>query len=140
MRDVLIYIKGIQGLDGDTDTIELATAGKYGLKNGIHYISYDDSEMLGVKNVKTVVHVKSDNTVILQRSGGMQSRLVIKQGERISCFYGTAQGDVMLGIFGEAVENKLLESEKTLKMSYTIDSNSRLISRNVVEISIKEVN
>lgn len=140
MKDVLIYIKGVQGLDGDTDTIELTTAGKYGLKNGSHYISYDDSEMLGVKNVKTVVHVKSDNTVVLQRSGGMQSRLVIKHGERNSCHYSTVQGNLVLGIFGESVENRLLDSEKTLKMTYTIDSNSRLISRNVVEISIKEVN
>lgn len=140
MKDVLINIKGIQEMGDGSDTIELTTTGKYGFKNGSHFISYDDSEMMGVKDVKTVIHVKEDDSVVMQRSGGIQSRLVITKGKRNTCLYSIPQGDLAISIFGEKVENKLCAPEKTLKMSYTIDSNSRLLSRNVVEISIKEVN
>ena len=43
------------------------------------------------------------------------------------------------GIFGEKIENNLTEQGGKLYMSYTIDSNLQLVSRNVVEINVREV-
>lgn len=140
MKDFLIKIKGMQELDGDKDTIELTTIGKYGFKNGTCFISYDDSEMLGIDNVKTVVHIKEDNTVVLQRNGGINSRLTVKEGKRSTSFYSTVHGEMMIGIFGESIEKNLGNNGGFLKMRYTIDSNLKLVSRNTIEISVKEVN
>ena len=137
MKDVIIKIVGKQGMDDDVDSIELTTVGKMGIKDGKFLLTYDESEMLGVKGVKTSLMVKDDDTVILQRSGGYMSRLVIEKGARNSCFYSTPQGDLVIGIFGENVVHNLTESGGTLNMSYTIDSNLELISRNTVEISVK---
>ncbi len=139
MKDALIKIKGIQGIDGDTDTIEYTTTGRFGKKNDGFYMSYFESEAMGDDPIKTVVHIKGDDTVILQRSGGMNSRLVVEKGKRNTCFYSTPQGSLSIGIFGEAVINSLNENGGSLSMCYTIDSNSQLISRNQVEISVKEV-
>lgn len=140
MKEVLIKIKGTQGLDDDNNSIELTTVGKLGVKEGQFLITYDESEMLGVKGIKTSLMVKDDNTVILKRSGSYASRLVVEQGVRNSCFYSTPHGDLVIGIFGENVCHNLTQQGGTLNMSYTIDSNLQLISRNTVEISIKGVN
>ena len=140
MKDFLIKIKGMQELDGDKDTIELTTIGKYRFKNGTCFISYDDSEMLGIDNVKTVVHIKEDDTVVLQRNGGINSRLTVKEGKRSTSFYSTVHGEMMIGIFGESIEKNLGNNGGFLKMRYTIDSNLKLVSRNTIEISVKEVN
>ncbi|MBQ2237466.1 MAG: DUF1934 domain-containing protein [Clostridia bacterium] len=140
IKDVLISIKGIQGIDGDTDTIEFKTTGRYGVKNGGYYMSYEENELMGAKGIKTILHVKEDDTVVLQRSGAMQSRLIVQKGKRNACFYSTPQGELMIGIFGENVENSLKENGGRLSMCYTIDSNLQLISRNEVEILVKEVN
>lgn len=139
MKEVLIKITGTQGLDGDTDSVELTTVGKLGFKDGQFLITYDESEMMGVKGIKTILMVKEDNTVILKRSGSYQSRLVVQQGVRNSCFYSTPHGDLFIGIFGESVEHSLTALGGRLNMSYTIDSNLQLISRNTVEIDIKGV-
>ena len=139
MKDALIKIKGVQGIDGDTDTIEYTTTGRFGMKNDGFYMSYFESEAMGEDPIKTVVHIKGDDTVILQRSGGMNSRLVVEKGKRNTCFYSTPHGSLSIGIFGEAVINSLKENGGSLSMCYTIDSNSQLISRNKVEISVKEV-
>ncbi len=139
MKDALIKIKCIQGIDGDTDTIEYTTTGRFGKKNDGYYMSYFESEAMGEKSIKTVIHIKSDDSVILQRSGGMNSRLVVEKGKRNTCFYSTPQGSLSIGIFGESIINSLAENGGSLSMCYTIDSNSQLISRNQVEISVKEV-
>ena len=139
MKDVLITVKGTQGIDDQSEVIELTTVGKMGFKNGMVMLSYEESEMVGAKGIKTLLRVKDNDTVILQRTGPVESRLTIQKGVRNSCFYSTQFGDMMIGIFGEKVECDIKPEGGTVKMSYTIDSNLQLISRNVVEISVKEV-
>ncbi|MBR4073592.1 MAG: DUF1934 domain-containing protein [Clostridia bacterium] len=140
MKNVLIKITGTQGLGEETDSVELTTEGKMGIKDGKFLLTYDESELLGVKGIKTSLMIKDDDTVILQRSGGYASRLVVQKGVRNSCFYSTPHGDLSIGIFGEAVSNNLTVDGGTVNMSYTIDSNLQLISRNTVEISVRGVN
>jgi len=136
MKNVLIKITGKQGIGEDTDSIELTTVGKMGIKEGKFLLTYDESELLGVKGIKTSLIIKDDDTVVLQRSGGYTSRLVVQKGIRNSCFYSTPHGDLLIGIFGEAVSHNLSEKGGTVNMSYTIDSNLQLISRNSVEINV----
>lgn len=139
MKDVLINIKSTQGIENDTDTIEFTTLGRFGYSESGYMMSYDEGELLGVKGVKTVLRVKNDDSVVLRRYGELKSRLTVQKGIRNTCFYSTPQGDIIMGIFGESVNNKLSESGGSFSMSYTIDSNLKLISRNLVEISVKEV-
>lgn len=139
MKDVLISIKGTQGIDDTSDTVQLTTIGKLGFKNGMVMLSYEESEIVGAKGIKTLLRVKDSDTMILQRTGPVQSRLTIQKGVRNNCFYSTQFGDMMIGIFGETVECNMTPQGGTVKMSYTIDTNLQLVSRNVVEISVKEV-
>ena len=100
MKDVIINIKGRQGLGDELDTIELTTDGRFGEKNGSYYMTYDESAMLGLENVKTALYIKPGNSVILQRSGDVESRLVVEEGKRSTCYYNTPQGELLIGIFG----------------------------------------
>ena len=137
--DVIIDIKGIQGIDDESDTIEFTTDGRFGVKNGEFFISYDDGQMLEDSlDVKTSIFIKPDS-VILQRSGAIKSRMVIETGVRNTCFYSTPHGNMVLGIYGENVDYNLSENGGSLKMSYNIDSNLKLVSRNEVSIKIREI-
>ena len=80
-----------------------------------------------------------NNTVTLERSGGMESQLIIEKGRRHSCLYNTPEGDFVIGIFGESLMPELTENGGKLYMSYTIDVYSGLISKNIMEIKIKEI-
>ena len=140
MKDVIISISGEQGIDSDSDTIELTTVGRFGEKNGSYYLTYDETEMLGMGGaVKTGIYIKPDKSVVLQRTGAVESRLVVEQGKRSICCYYTSAGELLIGIFGERVKTDLTPKGGEISMKYTIDSDLRLISRNSVKISVREV-
>ena len=141
IRDALINIKGIQGLDGETDTIEFMTDGRFGIEYGKYYISYDESRMLDTGDeVKTHIYIKSEDSVVLQRTGTIKSKILIEKGKRNNCFYSTPHGDIVIGVYGETIEHNLTDKGGEIKLIYTIDSDLRLISRNEVNISVTEVN
>ena len=123
---------------GEEDVIEIKTVGKYGIKNGKVYVSYDEGGALGVDGVTTILKAQ-DGRVVLSRTGSLESRLEIEKGERHQCHYSTIYGDLFLGVFGEVLDNKLSENGGKLFMSYTLDVNCEFMSRNDVEITVKEV-
>ena len=108
IKDVVISIKGIQGLDGENDTVELTTDGQFGIKDGQFYIAYEEGKLFDSGDeVKTQLFIKSNDSVVLQRSGSLKSRMVIVKGERNTCYYSTPHGDLVIGIIGEEIEHSL---------------------------------
>lgn len=140
MKEVLIEIKGTQEVDGDSDVIDLTTVGRMDVVGNKTYLRYDDSAASGIDGVSCVIkYDKKDNSVIMQRSGSLNSRMYIKKGQRHICHYETVQGVLTMGIFGEDVKAELDTNGGSLFMSYTIDVNYGLMSRNSVDIRVKEV-
>ena len=138
MKQVIINIKGTQGIDGDSDIIELSTLGTLSEKDGKFLITYEENKTLKDQTVKTLVKTE-DGKVTMIRSGGIDSRLIIEKGRRNTCFYSVPQGELVLGVFGEDIKNNLSENGGTLFISYTIDIENTLLSKNTVEISVRKV-
>lgn len=139
MKDVFIKIKGIQQIGEESEEIELSTLGRLGVRTQDVLLSYEEPDETGVQSVKTLLHFRSPDTVVIKRTGAYDSRLVIRTGVRSSCCYGTPCGTMMLGVFGERVESELTPAGGMLQMCYTIDCNLRQVSRNRVEITVREV-
>ena len=139
IKDVIIKVVGTQGIDGEEDTVELTTEGRFGINDGRYFLSYDEGQMLETGRVKTKIFINSPDSVVLQRSGDISSRMEIIKGERKSCFYSTPVGDICIGIYGENIELDLNEKGGSVNLVYTIDSDLKLISRNQVKITVKEV-
>lgn len=137
MKNVLINIKGTQTDDADSDIIEFVTEGTMSQKNGKSLLSYDESAALGVSGVTTYLRVE-DKKVVIQRSGSLNSRLLVETQKRNMCHYETDQGSLMIGVFGEVIENNI-EKNGSLYLRYTLDVNCQLISRNEIELKVQEV-
>ena len=140
MKEVMIEIKGIQKYaEGHEDETTFTTNGTLSYENNILSLCYDESEMIGAKGVKTELTIENNNKMTLVRRGGMESRMTVEKGRRHSCLYNTPEGDFVIGIFGEAL---LLETNKNggkIYMSYTLDVNSGLLSKNIMEIKFEEI-
>lgn len=139
MKDVIIDIKGTQGIDGEEEVIELSTIGKLSERGGKFLITYEDSESFKPNKVKTMLKIEGNDKATMIRSGAIESRMVIEKGRRNTCFYSIPQGEIVLGIFAQNIINTLNAHGGEVKMSYNIDLDNSLLSRNTVEISIKEV-
>lgn len=138
MKKVLVKIKGIQGLDGDEAVIELSTEGTLRRFEDEYIITYTEDQTVEGLKTKTQLTVKDDNTVILERRGDLNSRLIITEGERNSCLYAIPQGSLTLGIYGKEVKSNLTDRGGTVKMVYTIDVDMQPLSSNEVEITVEE--
>lgn len=140
MKDVLIEIKGYQEYEnGVKDSSSFTTSGIITYEDNLIKINYDESEMIGAAGVKSEIIIENNSRAILTRTGDVQTRMIIEQGKRHSCFYSTPQGDFTIGIFGEKFSSSFENCIVEIYMSYTIDVNSGLLSKNIMEIKVKEL-
>ena len=141
MKDVIIHIKGRQFVvdadAGEAEIVELTTVGKMGARGGKTFLTYAEDPTLYGAEVTTTLKITGNDSVIMQRSGGSDSRLQIERGQRSFSHYETGYGSLMVWVFGEQIQNHLDEMGGRLLMSYTIDVESNLISRNELEITVK---
>ena len=140
MKEVLIEIKGRQQYaHEDEDVTTFTTNGTLSYENDVLTLCYNESEMIGAKGVETELIVEQGSKMTLIRRGGMESHMIVEKGRRHSCLYNTPEGDFVIGIFGEAL---ILETNKNggrIYMSYTLDVNSGLLSKNIMEIKFEEI-
>ena len=137
MKKVMIKIKGTQGLGEDVSEVEFLGEGTLKKSGEAYIVTYCDSAAAGGAPVKTVLTANGNDSVVLERTGAISSRLLIEKGVRNNCFYSVPEGNLTLGIYGKAIENRLNEWGGEIKMIYTLDANMRLISENTVEISVQ---
>lgn len=138
MKKVLVKVKGTQGVDGENAVIELSTEGTLREFEGDYIITYSDGPTESDTQTKTQLTIQKSGTVILDRRGDLNSRLVITEGERNNCLYAIPQGSMTLGIYGKQVKSNMTASGGTVKMVYSIDMNLQPLSDNEVEIFVEE--
>ncbi len=138
MKKVLVKIKGKQGLDGDESVIELATEGTLREFEGDYIITYSEDPTESGSKTKTQLTIQKSGSVILDRRGDLNSRLIITEGERNNCLYSIPQGSMTLGIYGKEVNSNMTSHGGTVKMIYSIDMNLMPLSDNEVEIFVEE--
>ena len=98
-KDVLINISGLQMELDDGEPVEMMTTGDYYLKNGKHFILYDEIEddHQVVKNILKI----GPKTVEISKKGGRNSHMVFEKGKENLSYYDTPFGSstVILGLF-----------------------------------------
>ena len=135
----MIYIKGIRDIDGDKDTIELYTKGRYYRRNGMYFLSYDEMEEDDVEpTIKTILKVDGTKCVTMTKSGKRKSQLIIENGERHQCHYDNGYDDWIMGIEGSGIENGLKDNGGVLNFKYSMDINTMLTSEHEINIVVKE--
>ncbi len=138
-KDVMIYIKGIRDIEGDKDTIELYTKGRYYRRNGMYFLSYDEMEEDDVEpTIKTILKVDGTKCVTMTKSGKRKSQLIIENGERHQCHYDNGYDDWIMGIEGSGIENGLKDNGGVLNFKYSMDINTMLTSEHEINIVVKE--
>ena len=138
MKDVILKIKGTQTVgDNEPDVIEMITEGEMDITDRRILLAYNEGADL--EGVRTELRVDGERTAMLKRGNSAAGRIVIQKGKRHLCHYVIPQGEMMVGVFGENIKNTLGETGGELYLSYTIDINMGLLSKNQVEISVEVV-
>lgn len=137
-QDVQIIIRSAQVMDGESDEMELTTLGRFYEKEGLHYLSYDESEATGFEGHNTVLKMGPGRKVTMTRFGKAHSQLVIEPDECNTCNYNTEFGSMMLDVRGRQHELTIAETGGRLFMAYTIDLGGGISSYNEIELNWTE--
>lgn len=121
-RDVLIKISGLQTMDGEHDDVEVITTGDYFLKDGKHYIIYDEMMEGFTGSIRNTLKITPDKMDI-RKHGVTEAHMVFEQNQKTLTRYMTPMGEMLIGLSTNKIE--LDEQEDSLKITvdYSLDIN-----------------
>lgn len=122
-RDVLIRISGLQRMDEDNlDNVEVITTGDYFMKNGKHYVIYDEVLEGFDGSVRNTVKI-SPEMMDIQRKGVMRSHMIFEQDKKSMTRYETPMGEMVLEISTNQIVLDEEEDRLQVKVEYSLDIN-----------------
>lgn len=133
-KDVLVSVRGTQIMSEEHDTIEVITAGTYCVKNGKHYIIYEEAVEGVDEATKNTVKADPSKVEVIKR-GPVKTRLVFEKGKKYLANYMTPLGLIVLGITTKDLS--AVEEEDTVRISlnYVLEMNGEYVSNCLLEVS-----
>ncbi len=138
-KDVLISVSGLQAMGGESDNIEVITAGNYYQKNGKHYIVYDEV-MEGFDGViKNTIKVGPDCMDVIKH-GIASVHMVFEKDKKRLTSYTTPMGEMMIGLNTTDIQVEERENALKVQVNYSLDINYEHVSECniIVDVQSKE--
>ena len=135
-KDIILTISGLHAADGETDDpVEIITPGQYFLKNGKHYIVYDEV-MEGIEgSVKSTIKF-TESKVELMRTGAASTRMEFEEKKEHMVIYQTPMGPLSISLYTEELFSKIEEEKMELQIRYSLKAEEQVITESVVRIEI----
>ena len=98
-KDVILTISGLHDTDGESDApIETMTPAQYYMKNGKHYIVYDEI-LDGLEgSLKSTIKF-TEKQVELIRNGAASARMLFQPGQEHMVIYQTPMGPLSISLY-----------------------------------------
>ena len=136
-KEVNVTICGRQHDIGD-EPVELTLPGTYYLKNGKHYVLYEEPSDDGGEPIRNRVKIHDGHFEMVKR-GAVSSELSFIQNERTSSIYRTGAGDVMMEVETRDIIINEMEHRIHTKVVYALYINEQFISECEVDFKVKSL-
>lgn len=138
IKDVVITIRSVidYGL-AEEDRIDFSTDGVYQMEDGIAHIAYLETEVTGLQGTRTSVKVFPDK-VIVDRRGGLTSRMEFAAGSKSSFLYDTPAGMATMNMNTRSVSHRFGPEGGELEIDYVLDMEHTVVSRNKFQLTVRE--
>lgn len=136
-KEVVLTISGLQtDLENNSDVVEVISFGNYYLKNGKHYVKYE--EVNEEHNEITSSLLKfSKGKVELKRQGTLNANMEFEQGVKNVTCYHTQFGDLSVGFATNDIVIDETEDKISILIDYNLEVNSEKVGRCKVSIKIE---
>ena len=119
-KTVLLTICGKQYYPNqEPEVIELMTEGTLEYRDGGWDICYEESELTGMAGVTTSFRLEP-GTVILERTGKLQSQMIFRLGIPHESLYQMDFGALLLTVCAQMIEATIDENGGTVDLGYSI--------------------
>ena len=121
--EVIAAIRGLQFLEEEEgEQVEVITPAQYYLRNGVHYLIYEEvDEDNGVRTKNTLKY--KDHSLELIRKGAVNAHLVFEEQKKNVASYGTPFGNILIGIDTDRISMEEQENKISIQAEYSMDVN-----------------
>ena len=134
---VVLSIRGEQYFDDvDPDETELITEGTMTLAGDEIRLSYEESELTGMKGTTTAFSLRNGQ-VVLTRTGTVNSRMVFEEGRQHTSLYETPFGELTVDIQTSRLRHNLTERGGIMEIRYSIAVEHTVTGRNCFKIRVR---
>lgn len=136
-RIARIIVRGTQVAEGEPpQTIELVTDGTFSVGNEGYLIRYTESAMTDMQGVETTFRV-ADDQIVLSRSGGIESEMVFRPGERTESLYDVGVGPMLLSVSTKRVNIEMNDDGGTCEFDYNVELEHTPVTRNSYHVTVE---
>ena len=120
-REVLLTIRGKQTYsEQEPEVVELVTEGVLESAGGGWKLTYEESELTGLKGVTTSFLVEPGK-ITLSRKGPLSSQMVFQEGVFHESLYQMEFGALMITVCANKVQYDISEEGGTIDLTYAIE-------------------
>ena len=118
---VVLSLRGRQSyLDQDPEVIELVTEGILQRQENGWELSYEESDLTGLRGVTTTFSIEPGK-IVLTRTGKLESQMVFQEGKAHDSLYRMEFGALMITVRGKRVVYDLSEDGGVVDLVYGIE-------------------
>ncbi len=138
-KNVILFVRGEQQFDqGEPEVTELMTEGSMTLEeDGEITLTYQETELTGMEGTTTRFSIR-DDTVVLARTGMVNSQLVFQRGKRNSSLYETPWGMMQVDVFTTSLAYRLDGRGGILEIKFNISVDHQVAGENQFKIRVRE--
>ena len=139
-NNALITLIGKNTVDGEVDSFELTTQGKYMKQNGKYFVSYEGSEITGYLNTTTTLKIQ-ENLVSMIRFGKEMgsSQMIFEENKQYTGVYRTLHGNMSVDVFTNEMSVEVDDDGGEVELDYFVQLNSCQPVRNNLKVKIRKV-
>ncbi len=143
-KDVLLTICGLQDMElavseeevGE-EPIEVITPGTYYLKDGKHYVRYEEMVEGSSGTIQNTIRFTEDGKLEVLRSGLTRAHMIFEKGKMNVSPYTTPYGEITVGVFTTDMQVDVTDLKISVHVAYTLDMNGEKVADCNIDLTIQ---
>ncbi len=137
MKDVIISVTGVRHTPYGPDSMQLVTAGQYGMDQEEIRMTWEETELTGMEGTRTSLSVQP-RSVVLSREGEISSVMEFEEGKKHYFLYETPYGHTTMGLDTQRIRKRLDQHGGEMEIVYTVDVDQQIVGRDRFYIHVQE--
>lgn len=118
------------------DVIEVVTPATYYLKNGKHYIIYDEV-IEGVSDtIKNKIKISETDSLEIMKSGLSNTHMIFEKNKKNLTYYKTPYGQMLVGVNTRNMEIEVSDEKIKVQVDYELDVNHEPLANCKIRMNI----
>ena len=127
-KDVIVSISGLHmdmmaAAFKEEDAIEVMTPASYYLRNGKHYIIYDEVLEGMAGTIKNKIKITGTDSLEIMKTGASNTHMVFEKNKKNLTYYRTPYGQMLVGLNTRSTEINVTEEKIDVLVDYELDVN-----------------